>query len=157
MFKLEKGFHEPEPRKLAETIREQIEQFKERMPIIMTLGNPGLKERHWLQISEIVGFPIKLDENLTLQKILDMNLDQFIDQFEGISEAATKENALEKTMLKMEKDWVDLNFTINPYKDTGTFVVAAVDDIQLTLDDHIMKSMTMKNSPYIKPFEEQIL
>lgn len=157
MFKLEKGFHEPEPRKLAETIREKIEQFKERMHIVMTLGNPGLKERHWVQISEIVGFTIKVDENLTLKKILDMNLDEFIDQFEGISEAATKENTLEKTMLKMEKDWVDLSFTINPYRDTGTFVVAAVDDIQLTLDDHIMKSMTMKNSPYIKPFEEQIL
>lgn len=157
MYKLEKGFHEAEPRKLAEMIRENIEQFKARMPAVMTLGNPGLKERHWLEISEIVGFPIKVDENLTLKKVLDMNLDKYIDQFESISEAATKESTLEKTMLRMEKDWVDTSFTINPYKDSGTYVVAAIDDIQLTLDDHIMKSMTMKNSPYIKPFEEQIL
>ena len=127
------------------------------MLVIMTLGNPGLKERHWEQISDIVGFSIKLDDNLTLKKILEMNLDDHIGEFEGISEAATKESTLEKTMQKMEKDWVDMCFTINPYKDTGTYVVSAVDDVQLILDDHIMKTMTMKNSPYIKPFEEQIL
>ncbi|OXU28216.1 hypothetical protein TSAR_011727, partial [Trichomalopsis sarcophagae] len=150
MYKLEKGFHESEPRKLAEMIRENIEQFKERMPAIMTLGNPGLKERHWLQISEIVGFPIKVDDNLTLKRVLDMNLDKYIDRFENISEAASKESTLEKTMLKMEKDWLDTRFTITPYKDSGTYVVAAIDDIQLTLDDHIMKSMTMKNSAYKK-------
>lgn len=157
IYKLEKGFHEPEPKRLAENVRGRIDQFRQRMPVIMTLGNPGLKERHWKQISEIVGFPIKFDENLTLKKVLDMNLDDFISHFENISEAATKENTLEKTMIKMEKEWVDMEFTINAYKDTGTYVVAAVDDIQIILDDHILKSMTMKNSPYIKPFEEQIL
>ncbi|XP_014203995.1 dynein heavy chain 7, axonemal [Copidosoma floridanum] len=157
MYKLEKSFHEPEPRKLAETVRESIESFKERMPVVLTLGNPGLKERHWLEISDLVGFPVKFDESLTLRKILDLQLDEHIARFESISEAASKENTLEKTMQKMEKDWIDTHFTINPYKDTGTYVVAGVDDIQLTLDDHILKSMTMKNSPYIKPFEDDIL
>uniref|UniRef100_A0ABD2X5S3 Dynein heavy chain 7, axonemal n=1 Tax=Trichogramma kaykai TaxID=54128 RepID=A0ABD2X5S3_9HYME len=157
IFKLEKSFHEPEPKRLAEAARERIELLKERMSVVMTLGNPGLKERHWARISAIVERQIKLDENLTLKRILDMQLDGYIEQFETIAEAATKENNLEKTMQKMEKDWVDLNFVINPYKDSGTYVVAAIDDIQLILDDHIMKTMTMKNSPYIQPFEEQIL
>lgn len=127
------------------------------MPIVLTLGNPGLQERHWDEISQIVGITIKFDDSLTLKRILDMDLDRFYDKFEAISEAASKESALEKTMLKMENDWIDLDFTVNPYKDSGTFVVAALDDIQIMLDDHIMKSMTMKNSPYIKPFEQQIL
>ncbi|CAB0035335.1 unnamed protein product [Trichogramma brassicae] len=157
IFKLEKSFHEPEPKRLAEAARERIELLKERMSVVMTLGNPGLKERHWARISAIVERQIKLDENLTLKRILDMQLDGYIEQFETIAEAATKENNLEKTMQKMERDWVDLNFVINPYKDSGTYVVAAIDDIQLILDDHIMKTMTMKNSPYIQPFEEQIL
>lgn len=157
IFKLEKGFHETEPRNLAATVRAKTEQFKERMPVIMTLGNPGLKERHWKQISELVGIPIKFDETLTLRKVLDLNLDEYITQFEGISEAASKESTLEKTMMKMEKDWVEMSFETTPYKDSGTYVVAAVDDVQLILDDHIMKTMTMRNSPYIRPFEQQIM
>lgn len=144
-------------RNLAAIIRERIEEFRERMPLVMTLGNPGMKRRHWEQVSAIIGIPIKIDAELTLGKILSMALDSYVAQFEGISEAATKENTLEKGMEKMQKDWVDLAFTVNPYKDTETYVIASVDEIQLLLDDHITKTVTIKNSPHIKPFETKIL
>lgn len=70
LLKLEKSFQEPLVRKLAEVVRLSIEEFKEHMPIVMTLGNPGMKQRHWDQVSEIVGFPIKIDTTMTLSKVL---------------------------------------------------------------------------------------
>lgn len=127
------------------------------MPIIQTLGNPGMKERHWEKVSEIVGFPIKVDEDLTLEKIIDYGLDDYIEKFEAISEAATKENNLEKNLNKMITEWQDMEFCILVYRDTGTYILSAVDDIQVLLDDHIVKTQTMKNSPYIKPFQKEIL
>ncbi|XP_025270954.1 dynein heavy chain 7, axonemal [Camponotus floridanus] len=157
IYKLEKAFQEPDVRDLAATVRERIENFKDRMPVVMTLGNPGMKSRHWEQISAIVGIPIKFDPDLTLGKVLAMGLDGYIAQFDSISEAATKENTLEMGMDKMHRDWIDMAFTVNPYKDTGTYVIAGVDEIQLLLDDHITKAVTIKNSPYIKPFEIRII
>ncbi|KAJ8668953.1 hypothetical protein QAD02_000212 [Eretmocerus hayati] len=156
-LKLEKTFQEPLLRKLAETVRIMIEEFKEHMPLIMTLGNPGMKARHWEQVSEIVGFPIKVDAAMTLAKVIDFGLDDYVPKFEAISEAATKEMNLEKALIKMHADWEDIDFLINPYRDTGTHVIASVDDIQLLLDDHLTKAQTMKNSLYIKPFEKETL
>lgn len=157
IYKLEKSFAEPGPKELATAVHEKINEFKEHMPVIMTLGNPGIKARHWEQISDIVGFPIKVDADLTLGKVLALGLDDYITKFESIAEAATKENTLEKNLDKMKKDWVDMSFTVNPYKDSDTYVIAGVDEIQLMLDDHITKTITMKNSAYIKPFESNIM
>uniref|UniRef100_A0A6P7FSH9 Dynein heavy chain 7, axonemal isoform X1 n=1 Tax=Diabrotica virgifera virgifera TaxID=50390 RepID=A0A6P7FSH9_DIAVI len=158
VYKLEKVFSEkPATLELATTVREQIEEFKEHMPIIQTLGNPGMKERHWEKVSEIVGFPITVDENLTLEKIIDYGLDDYYEKFEAISEAATKENNLEKNLSKMLHEWEEIEFSVLMYKDTGTYIISAVDDIQVLLDDHIVKTQTMKNSPYIKPFEKETL
>ncbi|RLU26559.1 hypothetical protein DMN91_000355 [Ooceraea biroi] len=157
IYKLEKAFQEPAVKKLAEIVRTKIEDFKENMPVILTLGNPSLKSRHWEQVSEIVGFPIKIDPYMTLAKILDYGLGDYVLKFETISEAATKEGNLEKALFKMYSDWADIAFTVNPYRDTGTYVIASVDEIQLLLDDHLTKAQTMKNSLYIKPFEKETL
>ncbi|EFN66875.1 Dynein heavy chain 7, axonemal [Camponotus floridanus] len=157
VYKLEKVFQEPAVKKLAEIVRTKIEDFKEHMPVILTLGNPSLKSRHWEQVSEIVGFPIKVDQYMTLAKILDYGLGDYVAKFDAISEAATKEGNLERALFKMYSDWADIAFIVNPYRDTGTYVIASVDEIQLLLDDHLTKAQTMKNSLYIKPFEKETL
>lgn len=97
-------------------MRERIEDFKERMPIIQTLGNTGMKKRHWDRVSDVVGIPIQFDEKLTLAKVIDYGFDEFVSQFEAISEAATKENNLEKVLYKMQSEWADIAFSVNVYK-----------------------------------------
>ncbi|VDM15555.1 unnamed protein product [Hydatigera taeniaeformis] len=157
LFKLEKTFEQiPAPRKIASKIRLRVEEFKEHLPLVMTLFNPGLKERHWQQISDVVGYTLRNEEGMCLAKLIDMNLESFIPKFESISEAATKEFNLEKALAKMKKEWEPLEFTLLPYRDSGTYIVSAVDDIQLILDDHIVKAQTMRGSPFIKPFENEI-
>lgn len=127
------------------------------MPLINTLGNQGMKDRHWEQVSEIIGFPIKRTPELTLERVIDYGLAEYVSKFESISESATKENNLEKAMTKMINEWGDMNFLVNSYRDTGTYILSSVDDIQVLLDDHIIKTQTMKGSPYIKPFEAEIM
>lgn len=138
-------------------IKNSIDEFKNHMPLINTLGNPGMKDRHWEQVSEIIGFPIKKSADMTLEKVIDYGLAEYTSKFESISESATKENNLEKGMAKMINEWGDMNFLVNAYRDTGTFILASIDDIQVLLDDHIIKTQTMKGSPYIQPFEKEIV
>ena len=158
LYKLERQFqNQPVARKMSVKLRGKVDEFKENLPLVSTLFNPGMRDRHWDQISEIIGYQFKPTEETNLQRIIDMNLNEHTPKFESISEAAGKEFSLEKALDKMNKEWKDIEFGLLPYRETGTSILSSIDDIQLLLDDHIVKAQTMRGSPYIKPFETEIL
>lgn len=143
-------------RRVAEMVRGKVEKFKQFIPVLQTICNPGLQARHWEQISKVVGVSIVPTEMSSLSQMIDYGLPVYINQLEEISSAATKEHALEKNLKKMQEEWALIVFDLSPYRETGVSVLSAVDDIQVLLDDHILKAQTMRGSPFIKAFEHEM-
>ncbi|XP_074179212.1 dynein axonemal heavy chain 3 [Rhinolophus sinicus] len=156
IYKLTKTFADvPAPRRLVENVKMKIEKFRQHVPVLTISCNPGLKARHWQQISELVGCEIKPTETTCLANMLEFGFSKFIDKLEPIGAAASKEYSLEKNLDKMKQDWVNLTFNFAKYRDTDTNILCAVDDIQLLLDDHVIKTQTMCGSPFVKPIEAE--
>lgn len=141
---------------IARNILRQVEEFKPELPLLSSLLNPGMQDRHWQEISEAVGFPVRVGEHIkSLRDIDRLNLRSYLESINVISDKASKEHQLEVALNKMKAEWASVEFEIVPYR--KTFVLRGLDDIWQMLDDHIVKTQSMGFSPYKKPHEEAIL
>nr|WAW84833.1 axonemal dynein heavy chain reconstructed 1 [Halisarca dujardinii] len=142
--------------KLAKETLEQVKDFKECLPIVHILCNPGLRSRHWEKFSSAMGVNIAPDSATTLRKMLKNDFAPYLEAFEAVSAGASKEYSLEKAMQRMVDDWDEILFNTTVYRDTGVSILTSVEEIQTTLDDQIVKTQTMRGSPFIKPFADRI-
>ncbi|KAK5640705.1 hypothetical protein RI129_009252 [Pyrocoelia pectoralis] len=157
LYKLSKTLQEnPGAKRISDMVRSKVEKFKQFLPVLQTVCNRGLRQRHWDKVSEIVGVQVEHSEDSTLNEMIEYGLTKYASQLEEISGAATKEYALEKTLLKMVEEWTDIKFECVPYRETGVSILSAVDEIQVMLDDHILKAQTMRGSPFVKAFEDRM-
>ena len=95
------------------SLKERIETFKRTMPLIQDLKNPAMRERHWQQLRGEVQKPFDhnsmcvcvcvclhllctLGPEFTLEKIIEIGLDQYSELIGEISGAASKELAIEQ-------------------------------------------------------------
>ncbi|KAB0793663.1 hypothetical protein PPYR_13283 [Photinus pyralis] len=157
LYKLSKTLQDnPGAKRIAEMVRSKVEKFKQFLPVLQTVCNKGLRQRHWDKISEIVGVQVEHSKDSSLNEMIEYGLTKYASQLEEISGSATKEYALEKSLIKMVEEWTDIKFECVPYRETGVSILSAVDEIQVMLDDHILKAQTMRGSPFVKAFEDRM-
>ena len=57
----------------------------------------------------------------------------------------------------MRAEWDDVRLPLVPYRgDSGIMILAGVDEVTLLMDDQVVKTQTMRGSPFIKPFIVEI-
>lgn len=59
-------------------------------------------------------------------------------------------------MRTMVESWDDIKFHHQSYRESDVSILTTLDDIQTLLDDQIVKTQTMRGSPFIKPLENEI-
>ena len=60
-------------------------------------------------------------DEFTLEKIIEIGLDQFSEVIGEISSAASKELAIEQAIADIANQWQDFRLDVGPYKERGHF------------------------------------
>ena len=66
-----------------------------------------------------------------MEDLLQKGVLDHLETVSTISTNASKEFSLEKALDKMHADWEGLEFRIVEYKDTGTFIMGGIDEVQV--------------------------
>eukprot|EP00854_Cymbomonas_tetramitiformis_P003900 gene3900-4861_t len=140
----------------CDKVRCEIEAFRNYVPLIVALRNPGMRPRHYTRLSDELGIAVRPTEDFTLEKALEMGLQNSIEVVARVCEVAGKEYALEESLDSMEAQWKDVAFGVLDYKETRTFIIKVEEAVVQQLDDHTVITQSMFFSPYKKFFEERI-
>ena len=82
----------------------KIEDFKTYQPLIDAVCNPGLRDRHWIAMTDVidvVGFELKRDDHTSLKKLLDKGVLDHLEKIAECSDVASREFNFEKALDKM--------------------------------------------------------
>jgi len=162
LFKTVKAFEKREDSghvlTIAKDIKQQIDEFAPNVPIVVGLRNNGMRERHWQQVTDLVGAPVNPEmEDFTLEKFIELGMVNHAEEVADIGDRSGKELGIENQLHAMQKAWEAVEFDCKePYRTTETYILKGADEVMAILDEQIVVTQAMQFSPFNKPFKEEI-
>ncbi|CBZ28360.1 dynein heavy chain, point mutation [Leishmania mexicana MHOM/GT/2001/U1103] len=154
---LSRKIKEPEAIEVARQLRANIEQFKPLVPLLYALRS-HLQAGHWRAIYQQCGIPrdqqgfgpggVDNNDQRTLSDFVQLGMMDHLTSIESVASVAQKTYELESELMNMVTEWKRLVFEMEPYQDT--FKLKANDAMQLTLDEHILKTQSMLGKPTVR-------
>lgn len=113
---------QPRPRQVLHSLSLELTELRVLLPVIVSLRNPGLRERHWQMIGEAI------DQNIQMAQMRDISLHAMNERYpfvahlakiQAISDTAGREMLVEDELEKMQQQWQQLTIRIESLKPTG--------------------------------------
>lgn len=137
--------------------KEDVERFREKLPVLTNLRNPNLKQRHWLRVEGILNYKFVPGEVLTLKKFEDLGAFMCMNEIQEVSAQASSEASLELLLKKVEDNWKELEFITLPYRDSkDIFILGSLEEVQQILDDSFININTILSSRHVGPIKARV-
>ena len=139
-------------KRIWESTKEKVDQFKKALPLIQDLRNEALRDRHWSQLMEHIGkvFDPK-GSDFTLSKVVDLGLPNYGELVSSLSNSASKELMVERAVIGLQNTWSSMELDIMKYKN-DYLKLRSADDIFAALEDNVVTLSTMKASKFAVSF-----
>ena len=145
---------------IAKQLKQEMEDFRPFMPVVTCLRNPGMRDRHWNDLTSTLGFELRPDDSFTLRhatETLRLHEPKVLEKVQKVCDRAMKEYSIEKSLNDMVSGWDGQEFEVMAYRNTGSSVIKISEEVNTLLDDHIVLTQQFSFSPYKGPFEERIV
>ncbi|CAH1791320.1 unnamed protein product [Owenia fusiformis] len=153
VYMLEKGLPHNE---VVPKLKNRVFDFKQGMPVIVSLRNPSLRPRHWSKIEEVIGKEIQRGNKFTLGKLLEMAIFQHKDKIQDISTTASNEATLEIMLQKVIDLWQNTDFRLVAHQGRDTYIIAGADDLMAQLEESQVTIATIRGSRYVTPIKGNV-
>ncbi len=139
-----------------EAMKQELDKFRETVPLISDLRNPAMRDRHWVALQERIGqeFDPKSAE-FTLNEVVKLGLNTHAEFVGELSSNANKELAIEVALADLDKRWEDVELEMGTYKEKY-FKFRSTEDITQFLEDDSVALSTMKASKFYASFQTKI-
>nr|XP_045615668.1 dynein axonemal heavy chain 7-like isoform X1 [Procambarus clarkii] len=146
----------PGPLRVCALALTQIKNFKEHLPLVSVLCNKGLRPRHWQNLNKAAGFDITPNAGTSLRKVVQMQLGGLLKEFEVVSSGASREYSLELSLANMQRAWQTAKLRKVPQPEADVEVLAGLQEVRELVEDHLITTHTIKNSPFVGPFQDEV-
>ncbi|KAJ2948630.1 hypothetical protein O0L34_g7885 [Tuta absoluta] len=154
-----------EYRKLPKAIRQsptglildlKLKQFKNVVPLMVSLKNEAMRERHWKELMKKTGQDFDMaPDRFTLDNMFAMELHKYQEEAEKIVNHAIKELAIERGVKEVQDSWAQIQFTVQRHFNRGEdrgYTLNPCDEVVVKLDEDAMNLQSMAASQFIGPF-----
>lgn len=114
------------------------------MPLVNCFSLHGKKTRHWEQISAVVGFPVLPDRELTLKRLIELEVIGCVGQLQEIARDAVAEWEFERDLEAMVGFWREIHLVLVDAVEEQVFSVEQIESLLPSLSEHIMQVDSMK-------------
>ena len=144
-------------RKLAayDVVCSKITGFKASIPLISSLKNEAMRDRHWDRLKSVTG-QASFDpgsKSMKLDAIFQMGLNQFEEEIEDIVGTAMQELKIEKEMAKIIETMGSCKFALIDYVKSGVKkgvkVLMPTDEIIQLVDDCTLNLQVRTNPSFL--------
>jgi dynein heavy chain len=141
-------------------VADNINGFKDSLPLLASLKNPAMKERHWDSIGALCGVKIVFNpKSFTLSSIFALRMERFASGVEEIVNEAKQEGKIEKDLKAIIDKWAATAFGVTKYMKNGEargHVLKPADEIKLDLDDSLLNLQAMAGSRFVGIFAASV-
>ncbi|VVC43185.1 Dynein heavy chain, domain-2,Dynein heavy chain domain,Dynein heavy chain, domain-1,Dynein heavy chain, P- [Cinara cedri] len=138
---------------IIESTLNSINTFSNLLPVIENLKNSAMKVRHWDEIRHIINKKFnETSSDFTIEKLMEIKIQNFSKQIIDVSKKSTMELSLEKSIINIKEIWASTNLNFESCKDKEIYYVNIIDDIFQLLENHLVELSVIKTSKYISIF-----